>query len=505
MRKIGLAAVLGLSLAACSSGQESLDSVDETIVRATSNGGRNEVVLIQAVIFDGATGSFITRSCSGAYFAPRVVATAAHCLDADPAQGQSVLQVIAYYGDNFATDVALLPPPNPTYVVPKPGQPSTFAVADSFETHPAWDRTQKYPDLGIVYLDRKLPFDPLPLARFPLDKTWLNREVTISGWGANVATGPTTATGGRVQRTGRTRLLGSPTAADYHPEDPNPGLLVPANRAKIIKIDGRAPYSNGCFGDSGSPLLVSQWGQTYIAGIEYFGGLFCEDYSLYTRIDPFLPFFDEAYRKGGQAVVTPSFDCVTANSDGSLTAFFGYQNQNGVNVTVPFGVKNTLALDTGGLRPTLFKHGTHHFVFGVDFTPAQTVSWKLSPENSPTTTLTVNKKRVAAAPPISRPRCARSRVEPSCAPVAPACNRTKVASVAAPASTRSSRRPSATRSSISGTPASRARRREPPIGSASPRAAPAPATGRPMPPPAPRSSTRSSSVLSAASLPKALC
>jgi hypothetical protein len=402
MRKIALAVtglVCSALLGACSGSDELVRTHEEAIVRATSVGGRNEVVLLYAIIFNESDGSITNRTCSGAYFAPRVVATAAHCLDADPALGQQVLQVLAYFGDDFATDFAQLTSFGITYQVPAPGQPSNWAVADSFETHPLWDRVQLHPDLGAVYLDRKLPFDPLPLARFPLDSSWLNREVTISGWGANVATGPTTATGGRVQRTGKTRLLGSPTAADYHPEDPNPGMLVPAVRSKVIKTDGHAPYSNACFGDSGGPLLVSQWGQTYIGAIEYFGGLYCEDYSLYTRIDPFLPFFDEAYRKGGQAPLVPTYDCTTANSDGTLTAFFGYKNQNGVSVSVPYGVKNSLSLDTNGYRPKLFKPGEHHFAFGVDFTPAQTITYKLSPDNSPTTTLTVNKdsKRCGAA------------------------------------------------------------------------------------------------------------
>jgi hypothetical protein len=383
--------VCGLLLSACSAGDESLERREEAIVRATSAGGRNEVVLLYALVHNGKDNTISTRTCSGAYFAPRVVATAAHCLDADPAKSESVLQVLTYYGDDFATDFAQLSQVNGAYRVPSPGQPSTFAAVDSFELHPQWNRSQIHPDLAVVYLDRKLPFDPLPLGRFPLDSSWLNREVTISGWGYNVATGPTTGTGGRVQRTGRTRLLGSPTAADYHPEDPNPGMLVPSVRSRVIKTDGRAPYSNACFGDSGGPLLVTQNGQTYIAGIEYFGGLYCEQYSLYTRLDSFLPFFDDAYRKGGQAPLVPTYDCTTQNSDGTLTAFFGYKNQNGVSVSVPYGTKNVLALDTTAARPRLFEPGERHFVFGVDFTPAQTVTYKLSPDNSPTTTLTVNK------------------------------------------------------------------------------------------------------------------
>jgi Trypsin len=402
MRKIGLVVtglLCGVALTACSAGEESLERHQESIVRPTANGGRNEVVLLYTILFNGDDGSITTRTCSGAYFAPRVVATAAHCLDADPARSQQVLQVLAYFGDDFAGDFAQLPSLGGTYEVPPPGQPSNWSAADSFEVHPQWDRELIHPDLAVAYLDRKPPFDPLPLGRFPLGSSWLNREVTISGWGANVATGPTTGTGGRVQRTGRTRLLGSPTAADYHPEDPNPGMLVPAVRSKVIKTDGRAPYSNACFGDSGGPLLVTQYGQTYIAGIEYFGGLFCEDYSLFTRLDPFLPFFDEAYRKGGQAPLVPTYDCTTANADGTLTAFFGYKNRNGVSVTVPYGAKNVLNLDSASARPQLFRPGERHFVFGVDFAPAQTISYKLSPDNSPTTTLTVNKnsRRCGAA------------------------------------------------------------------------------------------------------------
>ena len=393
-RGFGWLALGGVFVAACSSGSASVDpnvaSSKESIIGPSTAGGRNEVVMIYAR-FVSANGSLGTRTCSGSYFAPRVVVTAAHCLENVFAD-----QLFVYYGDDFTADFAQLGPGPNGLLPPAPGQASFWAQADSFEQHPNWDPVQIYPDMGVVYLDRKLPFDPLPLSRTQLATS---RQVTISGWGANSAPTPTTGAGGRVQRTGTTRTLGSPTAADNHPDDPNPGLNSAANRATIIKTDGTAPNANGCFGDSGGPILVTDSGQTYIAGVDYFGGLSCLDYSLYMRVNSFLPFLDAAYRKGGQAVLTPKFDCVAANAQGTLTAFFGYDNQNGVNVTVPRGTKNNLARDTANTRPTLFLHGQHDFSFGVDFSAGQTVSWTLSPGNSPTTTLTVTQssKRCGAA------------------------------------------------------------------------------------------------------------
>lgn len=380
----GVIALGALALAACSGGghaEPDVGTATATIVGPSTPGGRNEVVMLYLSV-RLPNGSVGKRTCTGSYFAPRVVVTAAHCL-------QNIFnnELFAYYGDDFSADVGQLVPGANGLEPPPPGQPSFWSRADSYESHPNYDAEQHYPDIGVVYLDRKLPFDPLPLSRKQLAA---NRQVTISGWGANSTPTPTSGAGGRVQRTGTTRTLGSPTAADYHPEDPNPGVLVAANQLTLMKLDGTPPNANGCFGDSGGPILINDGGQTYIAGVSYFTGLSCADYSLYVRINSFLPFLDQAYAKGGQRTLKPTFDCVAPNADGTLTAFFGYDNQNGVSVTVPHGTKNSLARDTTNQRVSRFLPGQHHFSFGVDFASNQSLSWTLSPTNSPTTTLSVN-------------------------------------------------------------------------------------------------------------------
>lgn len=401
MRKtrLGFLALCVLGAACSGVGEEDTSVAQDAIIGPSTPGGRNEVVMIYAFVVSPTGTGY--RTCSGTYFAPRVVVTAAHCLQ--DVQGR---QLFVYYGDNLQADFAQLTDDAYGLVPPPPGSPSSWSQADSFESHPSFDPNAFYPDIGVVYLDRKLPFDPLPILRTPLEA---NRTVTISGWGSNSAPTPVTGAGAGVQRTGTTRTLGSATAADYHPEDPNPGVLVAANRPNILKTDGRAPYANGCFGDSGGPVLVNNNGQTYIAGVNYFTGLSCADYNLSTRPSSFLPFLDNAYKKGGQEVLKPTFDCVAPNVNGTLTAFFGYDNKNGASITVPYGSKNAFARDTTGQRLTRFFPGTHHFAFGVDFTSSQTLSWTLSPDNSPTTTITVNQaSRRCGAAEAEQTECALS-------------------------------------------------------------------------------------------------
>jgi len=409
MRKWGLllaAASGSCLLPACSADVgdgEDAGSASQAIVRAKHDGGPDQVVMLVSTVLNGETGELSQRTCSGVYYSSRVVATAAHCLDTNSEQAESLVEVLVYYGSSFDADFAELPPFSAGHAVPPPGQPSVFAAADSFETHPDWDRTRIYPDIGVVYLDRELPFEPLPLARFRLTSPqWDHREATISGWGANAATSPTSGSGGREQRSGKTRLLGSPTGADYHPEDPNPGMLEASVRKDVIKIDGHAPFANACFGDSGGPLLVKERGRDHIAGIEYFGGLSCKDYSLYTRVEPFLPFLDQAARRGGHAPLTPKLDCVADNGGGSLTAFFGYDNQNGVSLDVPYGRDNSLPRDVSGFRPTHFKPGAHEFVFGVDFSAGQKLVYELEASCGSSTKLVVTKDSPRCGPEVAR-------------------------------------------------------------------------------------------------------
>ncbi len=368
-------------------GEPTADNSDD-IVRGKIEKKMPQVVAVTVQGFSG------TTFCSGTYIADRVVLTAAHCIRGDSIPGRTFV----YHGKDYLTDSATLP------VIPAPGENSKFARAESAVVHPAWDPGVFHPDLAVLLLDRELPMEPLPIERHAISRH--ERYGTIAGWGASKALTADTSVveGGFIKRSATVKLLGSPTEADYHADDPNPGILDPAIRPDLLKTDGRAPRSNTCAGDSGGPLLVDQHGRDRVAAVSFWGGLWCEDYGMFTRVAPFVDFIDDQVERAGKADIVPRLECVEEQPGGALTAHFGYQNDNGVTVEVPHGFRNSFARDFADARPEHFAPGNNAFVFSVDFPASKTLVWRL--KAGTTTTVTAN---------AASPRCAADNPTLICA------------------------------------------------------------------------------------------
>ncbi|HYQ17104.1 MAG TPA: trypsin-like serine protease, partial [Polyangiaceae bacterium] len=245
------------------------------IVRGQTEKHLPQAVLVQVNSYSGPV------LCSGTYFDTRMVVTAAHCFPDNPIPGQTFV----YFGKDYNTDKAALP------VIPAPGKKSKWARAETTTISPQYNPGLNYVDLAVLFLDRELPFEPIKLNRQRVGNS--TNFGVIAGWGGSKALTPdiSQVEGAGVERSAIVKLLGSPTAADYHPEDPNPGILDPNIRKNLLKTDGRAPRANVCAGDSGGPLLTEDRGRQELSGVMFWTGLSCEGYGMFTRVEPFLNFF----------------------------------------------------------------------------------------------------------------------------------------------------------------------------------------------------------------------
>jgi len=248
-QRMRLVVCASLSLfAACgveAPGTTETTTTTEGIVRGKVENKLPQVVAIRINGFGGGW-----TLCSGTYFSSRMVVTAAHCLRADAIPGQTFV----YYGNDYLTDVASLP------AIPAPGAKSVWARAETVAANPSYSHSLNYPDLAILYLDRELPFDPIQLLRTPL--TGADKKGEIAGWGGSKALTAdiSQVEGYGIERSAKVKLLGSPTEADYHADDPNPGLLDPTIRPNLLKTDGLAPSANTCAGTPAAPCSSSRRG-----------------------------------------------------------------------------------------------------------------------------------------------------------------------------------------------------------------------------------------------------
>jgi hypothetical protein len=399
--KFRIAAAIGLCgslLGACSAGVGDDPAASEgpageqsaDIVRGRVENRLPQVVLVRINGYNG------TTLCSGTYFDSRMVVTAAHCVRADAIEGQTYV----YFGQDYTTDSASLP------AIPEPGQRSKWARVETTVVNPSYDPGVNYVDIAVMFLDRELPFEPLHLNRRRVSDA--QKLATIAGWGGSKALVPdiSQVEGAGIKRSGIVKLLGSPTEADFHDDDPNPGILDPAIRKNLIKTEGHAPYSNTCAGDSGGPLLTDGRGAKEVSGVSMWTGLSCEDYSIFTRVDPFLPFFDDQSTRNGDAGIVPRLECVQEGADGALTARFSYKNDNSVTVGIPYGFRNFFPQDRAGARPSEFAPGDNIAAFKVPFGSNRSLTWQLDPRHGSRTVVTAK---------ASSPRCDPNDVNIACA------------------------------------------------------------------------------------------
>ena len=388
--RIAVLGLVGSVLAACAanvgdkstSSDGAVGSDSEDIVRGKTEKQFPQVVAVHVNGFGGST------LCTGTYIAPRVVVTAAHCMRAD----QIPDQAFVYFGKDYLTDQAQLPN------IPKPGKRSNWARVESHVVNPSYSASVNYPDMSILLLDRELPFEPIDL-----DRQHISDRVDqgkIVGWGGELALTPdiSQVEGAGIKRSANVPIVGSPTAADYHADDPNPGMLDPNIRKNLLKTDGRAPHANTCAGDSGGPLLVERHGEQQLAGVGFWTGLSCEDYAVFTRIDPFLDYFDAQIKRNGGSHITPRLECVEPEGNGKFKARFGYLNENGVTVNIPYGGHNSFDADTHHARPDDFAPGDQAYAFSVEFKSRDDLKWKLNPPHGPSTTVRADSHATACDP-----------------------------------------------------------------------------------------------------------
>lgn len=200
-----------------------------------------------------------TLICTGTLVAPKVVLTAAHCLEAFDEDGA--------YEVMFGS---ALDAPD-----------ARFVWVRRAKSHPAYDEATHENDLALLELDEPGPVDPVASATTPLSTLAAGVSARVVGFGETRVDGEPPG----IKRTGQT-TVDSASEKDFQ-ASPAPSM--------------------SCSGDSGGPVFVrDDGGAEKLAGVTVKGDPACKTFAVNLRVDAYWSSFVQPFVDEVAASVPPS-------------------------------------------------------------------------------------------------------------------------------------------------------------------------------------------------------